>query len=146
MDREAEKEKRDNSLDRDDGKAAGKSKSEKLYVILVAIFVAAVFFYTLYIGQLLWGVVIDLLILRLYYYMQQEKRYFRECDLNEDEAGIPHDPGMKRRVRLANVFLALFVLVLGVYSYLTFQFVWGLVVGLMVLLYVHMLLFSGKNL
>lgn len=146
MDREAEKEKKDNSSDRDDGKVAGKSKYEKLYVILVAIFLAAVFFYALYIGQLLWGIVIDVLALRLYYYMQQERRYFRECDLNEEEAGIPHDPGMKRRVRLANLLVALFVLVLGVYSYFTFHFVWGLVAGLMILLYVHMLLFSGKNL
>jgi len=146
MDREAEKEKRDKSSDRGNGKAAGKSKYEKMYVILVAIFLAAIFFYTFYIGQLLWGIVIDLLILRLYYYMKQERRYFRECDLNEDEAGIPHDPGMKRRVRLANVLIALFVVGLGIYSYYTMQFIWGLVAGLMFLLYVHMLLFSGKNL
>ena len=107
---------------------------------------AAIFFYTLYIGQLLWGIIIDILILRIYFLVQQERRYFTECDLNEDEAGTPHDPGTKRKVRLANILITLFVLGLVVYSYFTLQFIWGVVVGLMVLLYVHMLLFSGKNL
>ncbi|WP_440947688.1 hypothetical protein ACSAZL_05395 [Methanosarcina sp. T3] len=146
MDREAEKEKKGQSSDRGNGKAAGKSKYEKLYVILVGVFLATVFFYTFYIGQLLWGVVIDILILRLYFLMQQERRYFRECALNEEEAGTSHDPGMNRRVRLANVLLTLFVLGIIVYSYFSFQFIWGLVVGLMILLYIHMLLYSEKNL
>lgn len=115
-------------------------------MILVGIFLAAILFYTLYIGQLLWGIVINILILRLYFLMQQEKRYFSECALNEDEAGTPHDPRIKRRIRLANVLITLFVLMLVVYSYFTFQFIWGIVVGLMILLYVHMLLFSKENL
>ena len=92
MDREVEKEKRSKSSDRITGRVAAKSKYERLYLILVCIFLAAVFFYTLYIGQLLWGIVIDILILRLYFLMKQERRYFVECDLNEDEAGTPHDP------------------------------------------------------
>ncbi|TFH03595.1 MAG: hypothetical protein E4H06_04240 [Methanosarcina sp.] len=146
MDREAEEEKRNKSSGRGRSKAAGKSKYEKMFVILVGIFLAAVFFYTFYIGQLLWGIVIDILILRLYFLMQQEQRYFIESDLNEEEAGTPHDPRMKRKVRLANVLITLFVLGLVVYSYFTLQFIWGIVVGLMVLLYVHMLLFSEKNL
>ncbi|AKB17976.1 MULTISPECIES: hypothetical protein [unclassified Methanosarcina] len=117
-----------------------------MYRILVGIFLAAVFFYTLYIGQLLWGIVIDILILRLYFLMKQEHRYFVECDLNEEEAGTPHDPTMKRKVRLANILLTLFALGIVVYAYFTLQFIWGIVVGLMILLYVHMLLFSEKNL
>lgn len=146
MDREAEKEKGDNSSDRDNGRATGKSKYEKMYVILVGIFLAAVFFYTFYIGQLLWGIVIDILILRLYFLMQQERRYFIEFDLNEEEAGTPHDPEMKRKVRIANVLLTLFVILIIVHSYFSLRFIWGVVVGLMILLYVHMLLYSEKNL
>jgi cell division septal protein FtsQ len=146
MDRAVEREKRNKSSDRDKSRAAGKRKYERLYAILVGIFLAAVFFYTLYIGQLLWGIVIDVLILRLYFLMKQERRYFIESDLNEDEAGTPHDPEMKRKVRLANVLITLFVLMLVVYSYFTLQFIWGIVAGLMVLLYIHMLLFSQKNL
>lgn len=115
-------------------------------MILVGIFLAAVFFYTLYIGQLLWGIVIDVLILRLYFLMKQERRYFVEYDLNEDEAGTPHDPEMKRKVRLANILITLFALGLVVYSYFTLQFIWGIVAGLMILLYIHMLLFSKDNL
>ena len=146
MDREVEKEKRSKSSDRITGRVAAKSKYERLYLILVCIFLAAVFFYTLYIGQLLWGIVIDILILRLYFLMKQERRYFVECDLNEDEAGTPHDPEMKRKIRLANLLITLFVLMLVVYSYFTLQFIWGIVAGLMILLYIHMLLFSQKNL
>ncbi|MGD9776608.1 MAG: hypothetical protein AB7U72_06800, partial [Methanosarcina sp.] len=127
-------------------KADGKGRYEKFLIILIGILLAAIFFYTLYIGQLLWGIIIDILILRIYFLVQQERRYFTECDLNEDEAGTPHDPGTKRKVRLANILITLFVLGLVVYSYFTLQFIWGVVVGLMVLLYVHMLLFSGKNL
>lgn len=142
---EAEKEKRDKNLDLS-SKVAGKSRYEKLLIILIGILLAAIFFYTLYTGQLLWGIVIDILILRLYFLVQQERRCFREYDLKENEAGTPHDPETKRRIRLANILITLFVLGLVVYSYFTYQFVWGVVVGLMVLLYLHMLLFSNKNL
>lgn len=145
MDREAENEKRDKNLDRSSG-VAGKSKYKKLFIILIGILLAAIFFYTLYTGQLLWGIVIDILILRLYFLVQQERRYFRECDLNEDEAGTPPDSGTKRRIRLVNILITLFVLGLVVYAYFTYQFIWGIVVGLMILLYLHMLLFSNKNL
>jgi len=123
-----------------------KSKYENPYRVLVGIFLTAILIYTLYIGQLFLGIFIDILILRLYFLMKQEHRYFVECDLNEDEAGTPHDPTMKRKVRLANILLTLFVLGIVVYAYFTLQFLWGIVVGLMVLLYVHMLLFSEKNL
>lgn len=146
MDRKAENEKRNQSSGRGRSKAAGKSKYEKLFVILVGIFLATILFYTFYIGQLLWGIVIDILILRLYFLMQQEQRYFIETDLNEEEAGTPHDPRMKQKVRLANLLLTLFVLGLVAYSYFTLQFIWGIVTGLMILLYIHMLLFSQKNL
>ncbi len=129
------------------GKAPpGKNRYEKPYGLLVAIFLAAILLYTFYIGQLLWGIIIDILILRLLFLMRQESRYFRECDLNEDEAGTPHDPRMKRKVRLANILLTLFVLGVVIYSYFTYQFIWGVVAGLMILLYMHMLLFSGDNL
>lgn len=146
MDREEENEKRNKSSDRGRSKAAVKSKYERLLIILVGIFLAAVFFYTFYIGQPFWGIVIDILVLRLYFLIQQERRYFREYNLNEEEAGTPHDPRMKRKVRLANILITLFVLGIVVYSYFTLQFIWGIVVGLMILLYVHMLLFSEKNL
>jgi Flp pilus assembly protein TadB len=122
------------------------SRYEKTYLILVSIFLAAILFYTLYIGQFLWGMVIDILILRLYFLMKRERRYFRELDQNEDEAGIPHDPKMKRRIRFANMLLIIFVLGLVVNSYFTSQFIWGIVAGLLILLYIHMLLFSGDNL
>lgn len=146
MNRETEKEKMDRSLYRTGIRADRKGRYEKFLIILIGILLAAIFFYTFYIGQLLWGIIIDILILRIYFLVQQERRYFTECDLNEDEAGTPHDPGTKRKVRLANILITLFVLGLVVYSYFTLQFIWGVVVGLMVLLYVHMLLFSGKNL
>ena len=122
------------------------SRHEKTYFILVSIFLAAILFYTLYIGELLWGIVIDILILRLYFLMKRERRYFSECDQNEEEAGTPHDPKMKRRIWIANMLITLFVLGLVIYSYFTFQFIWGVVAGLLILLYVHMLLFSGDNL
>ena len=122
------------------------SRHEKTYFILVSIFLAAILFYTLYIGQLLWGIVIDILILRLYFLMRRERRYFSESDRNEEEAGTPHDPKMKRRIWIANMLITLFVLGLVIYSYFTFQFIWGVVAGLLILLYVHMLLFSGDNL
>ncbi|WP_255336046.1 hypothetical protein [Methanosarcina sp. KYL-1] len=125
---------------------SGKSRYEKTYWILVAIFLAAVLLYTFYIGQLLWGIVIDILVLRLLFLMRQEQRYFLECDRNEEDAGTPHDPRMKRKVRLANILVTLFVLGLVIYSYFTLQFIWGIVAGLMILLYMHMLLFSGDNL
>ncbi|HII01587.1 TPA: hypothetical protein HA351_08040 [Methanosarcinaceae archaeon] len=112
----------------------------------MAIFLGAILLYTFYIGQLLWGIITDVLILRLFFLMRQERRYFLECDLNEDEAGTPHDPQMKRKVRVANIMLTLFVLGLVIYSYFTYQLIWGIVGGLMILLYMHMLLFSGDNL
>ena len=112
----------------------------------MSIFLAAILFYTLYIGQLLWGIVIDILILRLYFLMKRERSYFRECDRNEEEAGTPHDPEIKRKIRLANILITLFVLGVVIYSYFTFQFIWGVVAGLLILLYVHMLLFSEDNL
>lgn len=122
------------------------SRHEKTYFVLVSIFLAAILFYTLYNGELLWGIVIDILILRLYFLMRRERRYFSESDQNEEEAGTPHDPKMKRRVWIANMIITLFVLGLVIYSYFTFQFIWGVVAGLLVLLYIHMLLFSGENL
>ncbi len=122
------------------------SRHEKTYFVLVSIFLAAILFYTLYNGELLWGIVIDILILRLYFLMRRERRYFSESDQNEEEAGTQHDPKMKRRVWIANMIITLFVLGLVIYSYFTFQFIWGVVAGLLVLLYVHMLLFSGDNL
>lgn len=146
MGRETEKENMDKSSYRIGSRVDGKSKYEKLFIILIGILLATIFFYTLYIGQLLWGIIIDILILRLYFLVQQERRYFSECDLNENEAGTPHDPGTKRKIRLANILITLFVLGLVIYSYFTLQFIWGIVVGLMVLLYVHMLLFSRKSL
>ncbi len=78
--------------------------------------------------------------------MKRERRYFRECDQNEDEAGIPHDPKIKRRIRIANILLTIFVLGLVINSYFTSQFIWDIVAGLLILLYIHMLLFSGDNL
>jgi heme/copper-type cytochrome/quinol oxidase subunit 4 len=129
-----------------ENRAHKNGRYEKTYFILVSIFLAVVLFYTLYIGQLLWGIVIDVLVLRLYFLMKRERRYFRECDQNEDEAGIPHDPKMKRRIWIVNILLTVFVLMLVVYSYFTSQFIWGIVAGLMILLYVHMLLFSGGKL
>ncbi len=121
-------------------------KHEKIYLILVSIFLAAILFYTLYIGQLLWGIVIDILILRLYFLLKRERSYFRESDRNEEEAGTPHDPEIKRKIRLADFLITLFVLGVVIYSYFTFQFIWGVVAGLLILLYVHMLLFSKDNL
>ncbi|MCO5381487.1 MAG: hypothetical protein NHB15_04735 [Methanosarcina barkeri] len=121
-------------------------KPEKTYLILVSVFLAAILFYTLYIGQLLWGIVIDILILRLYFLMKRERSYFRECDRNEEEAGTSHDPQIKWKIRLANILITLFVLGVVIYSYFTSQFIWGVVAGLLILLYVHMLLFSEDNL
>ena len=122
------------------------SKHEKTYFILMSIFLVAILFYTLYIGQLFWGIIIDILILRLYFLMARERRYFREWDQNEDEAGIPHDQKMKRRIRVVNMLLTIFVLGLVIYSYFTSQFIWGITAGLLILLYMHMLLFSRDNL
>lgn len=112
----------------------------------MSIFLTAILFYTLYIGQLLWGIVIDVLILRLYFLMKRERSYFRERSLDEKEAGTPQDPQMRKKVRLANILITLFVLGLIIYSYFTFQFLSGVVAGLLILLYVHMLLFSKDNL
>jgi uncharacterized membrane protein len=134
----------ENSTSKDS--ASKNSRYEKTYIILVSIFLAAILIYTFYIGQLLWGIVIDILVLRLYFLMKRERRYFREWDQNEDEAGIPHDPKMKRRIRVANILLTIFVLGLVINSYFTSQFIWGIVAGLLILLYMHILLFSGDNL
>ncbi len=78
--------------------------------------------------------------------MKKERSYFREYYWNEEEAGIPHDPKIKRKIRLANILITLSALGLVIYSYFTSQFIWGTVAGLLVLLYLHMLLFSGDNL
>jgi hypothetical protein len=121
-------------------------KREKIYLLLVSIFLVVILFYTFYIGQLFWGIIIDILILRLYFLMKKERSYFREYYWNEEEAGIPHDPKIKRKIRLANILITLSALGLVIYSYFTSQFIWGTVAGLLVLLYLHMLLFSGDNL
>lgn len=112
----------------------------------MSIFLAAILFYTFYIGQLLWGIVIDVLILRLYFLMKRERSYFKEYYWNEEKAGTPHDPRIKKKVRLVNILITLFVLGLVIYSYFTSQFIWGVVAGLLILLYIHMLLFSENNL
>jgi hypothetical protein len=112
----------------------------------VSIFLAAILCYTLYIGQLLWGIIIDILILRIYFLMKKERRYFRECYLNEEQAGIPHDSNIKKRIWIANMLITLFALGLIIYSYFSYQFIWGVVSGLLILLYIHMLLFSGEKL
>ena len=78
--------------------------------------------------------------------MKKENSYFRECSLDEKEAGTPQDPQMMKKVRLANILITLFVLGLITYSYFTFQFLSGVVAGLLILLYVHLLLFSKDNL
>jgi hypothetical protein len=121
-------------------------RQERIYLILVSFFLIAILFYTLYIGQLLWGIIIDILILRLYFLMKRERRYFREYSENEDEAGTPHDPKIKRRVWIANLLVTLFILGVIIYSYFTFQFISGIVAGLLILLYIHMLLFSKDSL
>ncbi|MFY9201062.1 MAG: hypothetical protein ACOX7X_08685 [Methanosarcina flavescens] len=121
-------------------------KREKIYLLLVGIFLAAILIYTLYVGQLLWGIIIDVLILRLYFLLKWERSYFTECYLDEEETGTLHDPRMRRKVRLANIAITLFALGLVIYSYFTFQFIWGVAAGLLALLYMHMLLFSEKNL
>ncbi|HEY3360918.1 MAG TPA: hypothetical protein VGK06_03590, partial [Methanosarcina sp.] len=121
-------------------------KREKLYLILVSIFLAALLFYTFYIGQLFWGIIIDILIMRLYFLMKRERSYFRECSLDEKEAGTPQNPEIKRKVRIVNILITFFVLVLVIYSYFTLQFISGIVAGLLILLYIHMLLFSEENL
>lgn len=146
MDGEAGRDIKNTGSGRGRSRAAKKSKSERLFVIFAGILLLVVFFYTLYIGQLLWGVVIDLLILRLYFLMQQEQNYFAECNLNEDEAGTPHDPKMRQKIRLANILIFIFALGLVIYSYFILQLIWGVVVGLMILLYAHMLLFFKKSL
>jgi hypothetical protein len=128
-----------------ENRANKNSRYEKTYSILVSIFLVAILLYTLYLGELLLGIVIDILILRLYFLMKRERFYFKECSRNEDEAGIPHDPRMKRRIWVVNIILTIFVLALVVISYFTSQFIWGIVAGLLILLYVHMLLFSGDS-
>jgi hypothetical protein len=142
----AEKAKDDESQGKIKIEALKKRRLEKTYFILVSVFLIIILFYTLYLGELLWGIVIDILILRLYFLMKRERSYLRECDMNEEEAGTPHDPEMKRKVWIANMLITLFVLGLVIYSYFTFQFIWGVVAGLLILLYVHMLLFSEDNL
>jgi fatty acid desaturase len=127
VDIRAGKEKDRESQGKDRIRTSKKSKHEKTYLILVSIFLAAILFYTLSISQLLWGIVIDVLILRLYFLLRRERRYFRESDLNEDEAGTPHDPEMKKRIWIANMLITLFVLGLVIYSYFTSQFIWGVV-------------------
>lgn len=113
-------------------------KREKIYLLLVSIFLVVILFYTFYIGQLFWGIIIDILILRLYFLMKKERSYFREYYWNEEETGIPHDPKIKRKIRLANILITLSALGLVIYSYFTSQFIWGTVAGLLVLLYLHM--------
>lgn len=122
------------------------NRNEKLYLILVSIFLIIILFYTFYIGELLWGIIIDILILRLYFLMKRERYYFKEYYLDEEEAGTAHDPEMNRRIWIVNILITLFVLGLIIYSYFTFKFIWGIVAGLLVLLYVHMLLFSRDSL
>ncbi len=146
VDMGAEKAKDDESREKIKIEALKKRRFEKTYFILVSVFLIIILFYTLYLGELLWGIVIDILILRLYFLMKRERSYLRECDMNEEEAGTPHDPEMKRKVWIANMLITLFVLGLVIYSYFTFQFIWGVVAGLLILLYVHMLLFSEDNL
>lgn len=48
--------------------------------------------YTLYIGQLLWGIIIDILILRLYFLMTRERSSFRKYAQNEDEPELRTTP------------------------------------------------------
>lgn len=121
-------------------------KREKVYLLLVSIFLALILFYAFYIGELLWGIVIDILILRLYFLMKRERSYFKAYYLDEEEAGTSHDPETKKRIWIANIVITLFVLGLVIYSYFTFRFIWGIVAGLLILLYLHMLLFSQDNL
>ena len=78
--------------------------------------------------------------------MKRERSYFRECSLDEKEAGTPQNPEIKRKVRIVNILITFFVLVLVIYSYFTLQFISGIVAGLLILLYIHMLLFSEENL
>ena len=146
VDMGAEKAKDNESQGKVEIKNTKKSRREKTYFVLVSIFLSLILFYTLYIGELLWGIVVDILVLRLYFLMRRERNYLKECDRNEEEAGTPHDPEMKRKVWIANMLITLFVLGLVIYSYFTFQFIWGVVAGLLILLYVHMLLFSEDNL
>jgi hypothetical protein len=111
----------------------------------VSIFLAAILYYTLYIGQLLWGIVIDVLILRIYFLMKKERRYFIEFYQNEEKAGIPHNSSIKKRIWIVNMLITLFALGLIIYSYFTYQFIWGVVSGLLILFYIHMLLFSREK-
>jgi hypothetical protein len=122
------------------------NRNEKVYLVLVSIFLLIILFYTFYIGELLWGIVIDILILRLYFLLKRERYYFKEYYLDEEEAGTPHDPQANRRIWIVNILITLFVLGLIIYSYFTFKFIWGIVAGLLILLYVHMLLFSRDSL
>ncbi len=144
MGTEGEKDRESQGKDRIE--TSKKNRHEKTYFILVSIFLAIILFYTLYIGELLWGIVIDVLVLRLYFLMKRERRYLAECDQNEEEAGTPHDPRMKRKIWIVNMLVTLFVLGLVIYSYFSFQFIWGVVAGLLILLYIHMLLFTKDNL
>ena len=122
------------------------TRYEKLYLILVSIFLLIILFYTFYIGELLWGIIIDILILRLYFLLKRERYNFKEYYLDEEEAGTPHDSEVNRRIWIVNILVTLFVLGLVIYSYFTFKFIWGIVAGLLILLYVHMLLFSRDSL
>lgn len=122
------------------------NRNEKVYLVLVSIFLLIILFYTFYIGELLWGIVIDILILRLYFLLKRERYYFKEYYLDEEEAGTTHDPQANKRIWIVNILITLFVLGLIIYSYFTFKFIWGIVAGLLILLYVHMLLFSRDSL
>lgn len=148
MDREAEEEKgaKERGIpEKGKIKPPAKSKHEKAYRILVALFIAAVLLYSFYMGQLLWGIVAAVFILRLLYLTKQESFYFQEREKDEVKAGTSLDPGLKRKRRLANIVITFFALAVVLFSYFTFQFRWGIIAGLMILLYLHMLLFSGER-
>ena len=131
--------------DKDTIKPPAGSKHEKAYRIPVALFLFAVLLYSFYMGQLLWGIVAAVLILRLLFLTKQEAFYFREREIDEEELGTPLDPELKRKRRLANIVITFFALAVVLFSYFTFQFRWGIIAGLMILLYLHMLLFSGER-
>lgn len=133
------------SPERGINKSARKNRNEKIYKLLAGLFLVAILVYSFYIGQMLLGIIVAVLVLRLLLLMKQERIYFRERVENETEAGTPPDPKLKRKTRLVNILITLLVLSVVLYSYFTFQFLWGIVMGLMILLYLHMLLFTGER-
>ncbi|MDD2439566.1 MAG: hypothetical protein PHD41_05050 [Methanosarcinaceae archaeon] len=120
-------------------------KHEKTYQILLSLFIATILLYSFYQGQLFWGIVATVLILRLFLLLRQESFYFREREKNGARAGTYLGSELKRKRRLANIAITLFVLLLLLFSYYTFQLRWGIIAGLMILLYLHMFLFSGER-